>query len=51
MDFSQRIPPVQNMAMRLPAKRSWLRAHHAGKSRNDAIPGSTAPSKLPMATS
>ena len=53
VDFSQRMPPVQNIAtLVLPSSSaSRLARNHAGKSRKDGVAGSTAPAKVPMAIS
>ena len=51
VDFSQRMPPVQYMATFLMSWVSRYFRNQAGKSRNDFVSGSTAPSNFPMLTS
>ena len=49
--FSQRMPPVQNMAtFGLPTV-SRCRRTQSGKVPETPVPGSTAPRKVPIATS
>src|SRR3546814_10454315 len=45
VDFSQRMPPVQNIAMRLPANSAAWSRHQRGKSPKLFVCGFTAPSK------
>ncbi len=49
--FSQRIPPVQNMATFLCFPGSRLLLTYSGNCLNDAVSGSTAPSNVPRLTS
>ena len=52
MDFSQRMPPVQNIAtFDLPRSSASLRSTHWGNSLKLRVSGSMAPWNVPIATS
>ena len=51
VDFSQRMPPVQNIAIRRCMCGSSSRVTHSGHWRNDRVPGSTARGKVPTSIS